>query len=264
MAAAAQSKLWSWEEGDGPPLLLIPGLGGWSWIWRDLAARLGARRRVIAFDNRGTGRSPGPALTTVEELAGDARAILREHGAAPADVLGFSMGGYVALTLALAEPSLVRSLILVGTGGAGAGRVPRPQHVADAFTAALGLPHEEFARRTMPYTLAPGWAEANVDRYEEFLTTRLEHPTPYETLEAHAAACYGFYAAGCDAEQLAVPALVVHGDQDLIVPVENGRQLAERLPRAAYVELAGRGHHVMLESPEELATLVDGFLDRLS
>ncbi len=264
MAAAAPSKLWSREKGEGPPLLLITGLGGWSWIWRDLTALLGGRRRVIEFDNRGTGRTPGPARATVGELAEDASAVLREHDAAPADLLGFSMGGYVALTLALADPALVRSLVLVGTGGGGPGRVPRPRHVADRFTAALGLPHEEFARRTMPYTLAPGWSEAQAERYEKFLATRLELPTPYETLEAHAAACYGFYAADCAAEQLDLPALVVHGDEDLIVPVENGRRLAERLPRAEYVELAGRGHHVMLEAPDELAALVDGFLERLA
>ena len=264
MTAAAPSKLWSREDGEGPPLLLIAGLGGWSWIWQDLTALLRERRRVIAFDNRGTGRSPGPPRATVGELAEDVLAVLGEHDAAPADLLGFSMGGYVALTLALAEPALVRSLVLVGTGGGGPGRVRRPRHVADGFTAALGLPHEEFARRTMPYTLAPGWAEAHSDRYESFLATRLERPTPYETIEAHAAACYGFYAAGCAVEQLDVPALVVHGDQDLIVPVENGRRLAERLPRAEYAELAGRGHHVMLEAAEQLAALVDGFLERLA
>jgi pimeloyl-ACP methyl ester carboxylesterase len=263
MAALTPSKLWSWERGEGPQLLLIAGLGGSSWIWRELAEELDGRR-AIGFDNRGTGQSPGPARTTVAALAEDAAAVLEAHGGGPADLLGFSMGGYVALTLALAEPSLVRSLVLVGTGGGGPGRVPRPRHVADAFTEALGLPHEEFARRTMPYTLAPGWAEANPGRFEALLAARLEHPTPYETLEAHAAACYAFYADGCAAEELRLPALVVHGDQDLIVPVDNGRLLAGRLPCADYVELAGRGHHVMLEAAGELGRLVGGFLARVS
>jgi pimeloyl-ACP methyl ester carboxylesterase len=61
-------------------------------------------------------------------------------------------------------------------------------------------------------------------------------------------------------EQLDVPALVVHGDEDLIVPVENGRMLAARLPNARYVELPGRGHNVPLEDPDTFNRLVLDFL----
>jgi pimeloyl-ACP methyl ester carboxylesterase len=73
-------------------------------------------------------------------------------------------------------------------------------------------------------------------------------------------ACYAFYEAGCEAELISVPALVVHGNEDLIVPVENGRRLASRLPNAEYVELPGCGHNLMLEDPEALVGLVRAFL----
>jgi 3-oxoadipate enol-lactonase len=216
--------------------------------------------RTISFDARGTGPLADlPARESIGEMAADARELLD----APAHVLGFSMGGYVALALALAEPGLVRSLILVGTGGGGPGRVPRPRHVAQAFDEAFGLPHDEFARRTLPYTFRPGWPESNPERLEEILAARLEHPTPYATIETHVAACYRFYDDGCDAERIGAPALVVHGTADLIVPVENGRMLAERLPQAEYVELDGRGHNLMLEEPETLARLVRAFLARI-
>jgi pimeloyl-ACP methyl ester carboxylesterase len=128
------------------------------------------------------------------------------------------------------------------------------------MTEALGLPDDEFALRTMPLTLSPGWVDANPERFEDIFAARIEHPTPVELLEAHAEACYRFYEEGCEAEQISVPALVVHGDQDLIVPVENGRRLAERLPRAEYVELSGRGHNLMFEEPETLARLALEFL----
>ena len=74
------------------------------------------------------------------------------------------------------------------------------------------------------------------------------------------AACYRFYDEALEVEQIDVPALVVHGDDDLIVPVENGRTLARRLPNARYVELAGRGHNVMLEDPEAFNAVVLDFL----
>jgi 3-oxoadipate enol-lactonase len=239
------------------PLVLIAGLGQGTWVWREVLPALERARRVITFEARGTGKlADVPARDSVRAMAADVRAELD----GPVHVLGFSMGGYVALTLALAQPELVRSLVLVATGGGGPDRIPRPRHVADAFTEALGLPYDEFARRTMPFTFAPGWAEANVERFEQIIAVRLERPTTYETIEAHVAACYAFYAEGFEVERIETPALVVHGDEDLIVPVENGRMLAARLPAARYVELPGRGHNLMLEDPETLIRLTLEFL----
>jgi pimeloyl-ACP methyl ester carboxylesterase len=248
------------EHGSGELVLLHQGLGQGSWAWRSVWPLLAERYRTIVFDTRGTGRSPVPRDPYgIDDLAEDAAAILDGR---PAHVVALSMGGYVALTLALEHPELVRSLVLVGTGAGGADRVPRPQHVRDVFEAALGLPLAEFGRTTMPLTFAPGWTEANPERFEEILAARLEHPTPYETITAHAEACYGYYAEGCPVERIDVPALVVHGTEDGIVPVENGRMLAARLPRAEYVELDGRGHNLPLEIPDELTGLVVDFLER--
>jgi 3-oxoadipate enol-lactonase len=200
-----------------------------------------------------------PARASIGGLAEDARARIDE----PADVVGLSMGGYVALTLALAEPGVVRSLVLAGTGAGGPDRVRRPAHVAAAFTAALRLPYDEFARRTMPHTFSAGWTDANPERFEQILAARLERPSSFATVEAHAKACYAFYADGCEVERIRQPALVLHGSEDLIVPAANGRRLAERLPNAEYREYPGRGHNLPLEIPETFAEAVAGFLDRV-
>jgi pimeloyl-ACP methyl ester carboxylesterase len=246
------------EQGDGAPLLLVEGLGQSMWAWREQVPVLAERFRTIAFDTRGTGRSPVPDEPYwIPDLADDAAAVLDGRAA---HVVALSMGGYVSLTLALARPELVRSLVLVGTGAGGPERVPRPDHVREAFAAAQGLPLEEYGRATMPYTFAAGWPERNPERFEEILRARLEHPTPYGTIDTHMAACYRYYDEGCPVERIDAPALVVHGDEDLIVPVDNGRMLAARLPNARYVELPGRGHNVPLEDPGTFNRLVLDFL----
>jgi 3-oxoadipate enol-lactonase len=242
------------------PLLLIAGLGQGSWAWRDVVALLSGEHEVVAYDNLGTGLlNDRPARRSIAGLAEDALA--QTEG--PANVVGLSMGGYVALTLALERPEFVRSLVLAGTGAGGPDRVRRPAHVAAAFTAGLRLPYDEFARSTMPYTFSEGWTAANPERFDEIVSARLERPSPYATIEAHAEACYAFYGAGCEVERIQAPALVVHGTEDLIVPVENGRRLAERLPNAEYLELRGRGHNLPLEDPDGFARAVLAFLGRV-
>ncbi len=247
------------EHGSGDTLLLHQGLGQGSWAWRYQVPVFAERFRVVVFDTRGTGRSAVPdAPYGIDDLADDAARVLDGR---PAHVVGFSMGGYVALTLALAHPKLVRSLVLAGTGAGGLERVPRPDHVREVFEAALALPPEEQRRMTLPYTFSSGWTEANPERFEKILAATLEHPTPIETIQAHMAACYRFYDQGLEVERIDVPALVVHGDEDLIVPVENGRMLAQRLPNARYVELAHRGHNAMLEDPDAFNAVVLGFFE---
>jgi pimeloyl-ACP methyl ester carboxylesterase len=249
--------LWVEERGEGELVLFVAGLGQASWTWRYQVPVVSAERRTVVFDPPGTGRSPGPPRTSIAEMAADAAAILSGRAA---DVVGLSMGGYVALTLALERPGLVRSLVLAATGAGGPERVPRPREVARAFNDALSLPYAEFTRATLPLAFAPGWAEANPERLEEILAARLEHPASFETLQAHVDACYRFYAEGIDAERIELPALVLHGDEDRIVPVENGRMLAARLPGAEYVELPGRGHNLPLEEPGTFNRLLLEFL----
>jgi 3-oxoadipate enol-lactonase len=258
MRGAPTHQLYVEEHGEGDPLLLIEGLGQSMWAWREQVPVFARRYRTIAFDTRGTGRSfvPGEPYG-IDDLAQDAADVINGRRA---HVVALSMGGYVALTLALARPELVRSLVLVGTGAGGPDRVPRPQDVRDAYAAAIGLPFDEYGRATMPMTFAPGWTERNPERFEEILAARGEHPTPDVTLDAHLRACYGFYARGCEVERIDMPTLVLHGDADVIVPVENGRMLASRLPNVHYVELPGRGHNLPLEDPETFNRHVLEFL----
>jgi len=250
-------KLWVEPGGAGAPVLLIAGLGYASWCWHELRAQLGAEFSLNAFDNRGAGRSdkpPGPY--TIAQLADDAAAVLDGLGLSRIPVLGHSMGGYIALTLARRHPLKVRSLVLVGTSAGGPGLAPVPEDTLNTWKLAGSLPPAEYARRSMPRSFAPGWSEAHPAEFESILARRLEFPTPGPSWLAQYMACADFVTRGIDAEAIDVPALVIHGEQDRVVPHANGALLARRLPRADFVSLPQAGHLPFLEDPGAFAGLV--------
>lgn len=197
----------------------------------------------------------------VPEMAEDAAELLSGRAA---HVVGLSMGGYISLTLALERPELVRSLFLIGTGAGGPDRVPRPRHVREAYEAAVLLPPGEYERVTQPLSLAPGWPDANPERFEEIISARMADVATLDVMWAHLEACYGYYSAAVPVERIGAPALVLHGAEDVVVPPENGRMLAARLPNATYVEIEGAGHNLPLEIPEELAQRVDSWVKSAS
>jgi 3-oxoadipate enol-lactonase len=249
----------------GPPLLLIPGLGYSMWSWRYQLPAFAARRRTIAFDNRGTGRSslePGPF--SMEQFAGDAVSVLDALQIESAHVLGMSMGTFVAQIMALQASERVQSLVLVGGGPGGPEHAPIPAETLDTWLANAYLPPPEFVRRTMSLSFSPGWSEANPEVYEELAAARLEQPTPPECWQAQFAAAGRFLQDGAPVEAISVPVLVVHGDADRVVPVSNGRLLASCIPGAELAVLPGCGHVVHLEAPAELNRLVEEFLDRVA
>jgi 3-oxoadipate enol-lactonase len=252
------------EHGDGFPLLLIQGLGWAKWASQEQWADYARRRRVLAFDNRGTGLSdkpPGPY--SMELLADDAASVLDERGIGQADVYGHSMGGYIALTLALRRPELVRSLVLVGTGPGGPDHLPPPAETIAAWAAAYKLSGEEAVRLSLPMTFPPGWAEEHPGEFDRWVAARLDPPTPRERWLDQVEAVDRYKDVGVEVERIGVPALVVHGELDRVVPVSNGRLLAARMPRAELVPLPDRGHAPMLEDPGSFGELVCAFLDRV-
>jgi pimeloyl-ACP methyl ester carboxylesterase len=249
------------EQGVGPALLLIQGLGNSSWTARHMAAGLGARR-VIWFDNRGTGRSPKePPPESIEQLAHDAAAVLDARSVDRADILGHSMGGYIAQTLALRRPDLVRSLVLVATGPGAPTHEPVPPSTLDVWLANAHLPPEQYARNTMHLSFAAGWKEAHEDEYERLVHERVEYPTPPACWRAQFDAATRFVETGLPVEEIDVPVLVVHGEADRVVPISNGRALAERISNAKLAVFEGAGHYPYLEQPERFASVVREFLE---
>ena len=251
-------KLYKEEHGDGHPLLLLTGLGYAIWSWQRQIPDWSQSFRVIAVENRGTGRSPKPSGPySIEEMADDAAEALEGRRA---HVAGFSMGGYIAQTVALRRPHLVERLVLVCTSTGGPGNVETPAETISTWEANADRSPPEFARATMPLSFAPGWTDEHPDEFEQLLADRLEHPTPPECWRAQYDACWRFVEQISPVEQIEAPTLVVHGDADRVVPYENGVELARRIPGAHFERFAGGGHLLFLESADRFNPMVSSFL----
>jgi pimeloyl-ACP methyl ester carboxylesterase len=238
------------ERGTGDDILFIPGLGYASWSWRYQAEAISRVARVLLMDNRGTGRSDKPVGPySIAQMADDAYEVLRQRGEGPAHVVGSSMGGYVALSLALRHPDAVASLVLLATTSGGPGSHPVPADTQRAWAAAASLGPADFARATMPLSFAPGWADDNPDQFEELLALRLQAPTPIECWQAQYQACASYLHRGLPRGAITQPAVIVHGTADRVVPYTNAAHLARRLAHASVETLDGAGHLCWIEHP---------------
>lgn len=240
-----------WEStGSGEPVLLVMGLGMPATGWWRTAPILAKRFRVLAFDNRGCGRSGRPrGPYTLAQLSSDARAVLDAAGEASAHVYGVSLGGMIAQELALRAPERVRSLVL-GATTAGGREHEQPDEETLGFLRRRGaMPPEEGVWASIPYVYGPATVERAPDRVAEDVEQRLRFAPNRIGYEAQLAAASS-HDTTARLATVAAPALVLHGDADRIVPVGNGRRLAERLPSAWFHPLAGAGHLYMTDAPE--------------
>jgi 3-oxoadipate enol-lactonase len=239
-----------WERtGSGPPVLLIMGLGlsGGAW-WRTVPV-LAQRLEVITFDNRGVGRSQAllHAYSTAA-MADDAVSVLDAAGVDRVHVYGISLGGMVAQQLALRHPDRVRSLVL-GATHAGGRHARRPEAEVVAFLRRrLWMGHEEAAWSSLEFNYSERCRTEHPERIAEDVEQRLAHTFPVEAYRAQlwAAALHDCYR---QLTRIDTPTLVVHGTDDRMIPVENGRMIAARIPGARLIELSDTAHLYPTEAP---------------
>jgi pimeloyl-ACP methyl ester carboxylesterase len=240
--------------------LLLRGLARSQRFWFDLRPRLARRFRVIAMDNRGIGRSGAArAPFTTRQMADDAAAVLDHAGLARAHVFGVSLGGMVAMRLALRHPARVDRLVLGCTtpGGRHATRVP-----LDAVLALLRagrLPFADALERTAPYVLSEPFLRARPDVVRAWREVGALEPVPLRTslFQLLAAAEHDVFAS---LPTLPHRTLVLTGDADRLIPAANSRLLAATIPGATLIVLPGAGHEFTAEQPEETTVALERFL----
>jgi pimeloyl-ACP methyl ester carboxylesterase len=240
-----------WESaGEGVPVLLIAGLGQSANAWWRTVPALARRLRVLTFDNRGVGRSsPVGWMYTTAEMADDAVAVLDAAGVEAAHVYGLSLGGMAAQQLALRHPDRVASLVLGATHGGGGRVVTADGETIAFFRRRSRLPAEEAAWAGVPYNYGACCRREHAQRIAQDIAQRLRFPPSHSALRAQMAAallhdCFG------QLGRIVAPTLVVHGDEDRMVPVRNAELLAERIPGARLHVLPRVGHLYPTEEPD--------------
>jgi pimeloyl-ACP methyl ester carboxylesterase len=253
----------------GVPLLFLQhfraGMDHWDPAVTDGFA---ATRPVVLFDNAGVAGSSGETPSTIEPMADHAADFIGALGLLQADVLGFSIGGYVAQTLALRHPAVVRRLVLVGTGPRGGEPSHDPKYaeyagMTDPKTGEGPLEaflYLFFSRSETSQAAGKAFWERRHLRKED-----VDSPSSPQTMLAQRAAIAAWrevrgerYA---ELKNITLPTLVANGNNDVMVPTVNSYTLSQNIPRAQLIVYPNSGHGALFQYPALFVAHGKMFLD---
>ncbi|WP_043672392.1 alpha/beta fold hydrolase [Streptomyces xylophagus] len=251
----------------GTPLVFLQHFRGGMDHWDPAVTDgLAANRPVILFDNTGVASSGGQTPDTVEAQADDAAAFIHALGLTRVDILGFSIGGYVAQALTLRHRELVRRLVLAGTKPRAGDDTDRHPDATDVATRHDVLTLEDF--RLLFFEPTPT-SQAAGERFWERRhqrTTDVDPPTSKQTMQAQTAAIVDWKLPHgepfAELRTMTQPTLVVNGRRDVMVPTINSYHLAQHIPGAQLIVYPDSGHASLFQYPELFVADVGRFLDR--
>ncbi|TDN69938.1 alpha/beta hydrolase [Paraburkholderia sp. BL10I2N1] len=223
---------------------------------------LAKTRHVILFSDQEVGSSSGSAATSVDEKARNAADFAKKLGFLTIDVLGFSMGGFVAQAIAINEPTLVRKVIIVGAAGGGNPEAAPPTDIV--FEIAL---RPEYSLEDVQYLFFAQGRDEETRAYLDRRATRTSNQEPPVTPEVigKMVSLIGDFMSGKTGhyeklKDLRQPTLIVSGDRDPFFPFKNIWMLYRELPNAQLLAYPNSGHGPHQQHPEEVAEKIEYFL----
>jgi 3-oxoadipate enol-lactonase len=251
-------------HGEGDPLMMIRGLGSNADHWYAQVPAFSKKFRVIIFDNRGVGRSDKPDIPyTIQMMAQDTVGLMNGLNIPRAHILGISMGGMIAQEIAIRYPEKVHGLVLGCTHCGGKHVVPADEGIGRLFGEYILTGSEEAAGKTLKALFAektlrehpeiPGRYQDVSKRFpssQKFLIRQLEAVQGHDSWE--------------DLVKIKAPTLVLTGSEDVLVPPQNSRILAERIPQARLEVIKDGGHQFLVERADAFNQRVVNFLSTLS
>lgn len=267
--ADAVGSRFAWAEvGEGLPLLLLNGTGSPMAEWDPaFIAGLAQSRRVVVIDYLGLGLSgPAPSRITFAAMADWVADLINVLELGTPDVLGWSMGGFVAQQLAIRHPESVRRLVLAGTNPGGSSAVLGPAWVQEVDSnsdgsirsyLATNYPRTACAQRAGREFIRRLTTSVNTGRYPS-------ETTPARTYNAMVEAEDPWLESSSNIRALtgiSTPTLVITGSQDVVTPPENSRIIAQAIQGARLVLVPRSGHSFLFQKPEIVARTAVNFLD---
>lgn len=244
------------EAGNGAPLLLLHGVGGSHEMWLPIIPELSRSHRVIAADHRGHGASDKPrGQYTVRLFCDDWLALVEALKADRAHVLGISLGGAIAMRLAVESPHRVGSLILVDTWA-----YPHPEFLAMLRQRLQKLDAGDlpgYAEVAIPQVFSDRFVRANPQAMADY-RARVVRATVH-SLRSAIGACMSHDMQEVLA-RIRAPTLVVTGSEDCLIPPFHAEYLERAIPNASLAVIEGSGHIPNLEAPGRFLEVVRAFL----
>ncbi|HEV2414934.1 MAG TPA: alpha/beta fold hydrolase [Candidatus Dormibacteraeota bacterium] len=246
------------EAGRGEPLVLVHGLADDHRAWRRSLPDLLLSHRVILYDLRGHGQTTlGEPDGSLRQLGDDLAALMDAIGVDSADVAGFSLGGTIAMRVAIDHPERVRRLVLVATSS----RVGRSAAEWYRQRVDMVTRHDAQLRQTLDHDTADVYAQSP-NELEEGLVIRRQSTADPRGYSNACAAMAALNAAPLDPElrKIQAPTLIVASDKDQHCPPKAAEIIATGITGSRLEILPDAGHPIPVEKPRELARLINSFL----
>src|SRR6266480_2437819 len=248
--------------GNGRPLLVLNGFAATSGDWDpSFIHGLASSNELILLDNRGIGGSGDDGRPfDIARLAHDAAHVIETLGFARISILGWSMGGFIAQTLALQHPSRVNKLILLSTDPGGSEADLASSAVWSQLVDPSGTPHDQ-AKRLLSLLFPDDVAESFYRKFGDIVAAARARLSP-DLINRQAAAMDAWHRNGVGdrLRDLTAPVLIAAGSEDVVIPPSNALKLVNAIPNAWLAQFPHGGHAFMAQYPRQLAELINCFL----
>ena len=251
--------------GRGEPILLISGSGNVMDVWPShFLNELAKGHKVTIFDNRGVGNTTeGTKPFSVKQFANDTLGLMNVLGIQKADVLGFSMGSFVAQQLVITYPEKVNKLILYGSSCGGQGGIPQNPKVISVLTDFVNNRTKD-ASAFVEVTFPLRWIKENPNFLELIPKTSevILSSTVKKQFEVNEDWLSTNWSGVCDLlQKVTKPSLIITGTEDEAIPSENSLILVDKIPGSWLVQIEDAGHGLMYQHPEIFTEIVETFLN---